>query len=226
MSPKTPTPKTAGPTAYDAAVARLTEADERCRSAQSRIADLDAKIADLDAAATRLEAERGRAFANGDLETAASTGKGFSENRLARSDAVIEGKALRASMDELWIAVLEAEEAAGNAHIALFNSIHDTERPALVSHLQMAAARLWRAHYAAGNHISFRDWWANLGNDVDLGYDAILAADVRLPVPEIIPRSSLLPGLPRRGDSRRYEIRNLIELRDAARTADMARQAA
>lgn len=226
MSAKSPSPKNPDVATYSAAVTRLAAADETLRAAQARIAELDARTAELDAQATRLEAERGRAFARGDLEQAASTGKAFAANRAERDDAVAAGKALAASMDELWMAVLEAEDAACDAHLSVHRSVYDAEHPALVAHLQTTAARLWRAHYAAGNQISFRDWWQNLGQDVDMGYDAILKADVGLPIPEILPRSALIPGAPRRGDDRRSAIRDLIEARDAARNADTARQAA
>lgn len=226
MSAKTqvaPTP--ASLAAYHAAMASLTEADERLKATQQRITTLTARIAEIDLESARLESERNRAFAHGDLEQASGVGRSFAANRSEREDAVAEAKALTAALDGLWVSVLDAEQAADRAHSAVFNTIAQSERAALVKDIQTTAIRAWRADLASGSMISFVDWWKALGGDVGMGDAQNLSVDVGLPIAEPPPASSLIPGNARRSSPRRADI---AEMRDriAAEAADTARKAA
>ncbi|MBN8474408.1 hypothetical protein [Sulfuritalea sp.] len=219
------TPKSPSVADFDAALARLAAADGVVLSTRERITALEARIAELDVAAGHLETERGRAYASGELDQAVNLGKQYAANRAEHGDAVAAVKAMHASTDDLMIAVLDAEDEAERLHGAVMHAFAAQERAALVAYLKPALSRAWRAHYAAGNSISFGSWCHDLTDELDGGHEAVFAADVKLPIQELCPRSGLIPGNPRNGDQRRADLNALREKKRAASGADLAQAA-
>lgn len=225
MSKPTP-PKTPSVTDFNGAMARLDAADRAVITCRERIAALEARAAELDVVAIQLEHSRGKAYSSGELEDAAAIGKRYAANRAEWADAHTEIKARNLGMDGLMVAVLDAEDAADSLHGTIMEALYKQERAALIPSLKPALARAWRIYYAAGNEISFDAWCSDLIREIDDGYEAILALDVGLPISEVVPRSSLLPGNPRRGDQRRADLRAVREKLRAAGGVDLAQQAA
>lgn len=184
---------TADVQAFEAACAALTEAESALRRAQELACELEAKADQLDREAAELDQQRGRALARGKMDDARKIGQKWEGAHDGAKAARAEASALRTAIENLEIALLDAEEAAQRAHRLVLIELHDRELAALIDDIRPRTLRLYRAHVARGGNRTFGDWIGDIVRDCDPGsrvFHEPLAEP--LPVPEDRPDSELL----------------------------------
>ena len=188
--------------AYNAAVAAFEAAEATLRGALERADALEASLPQLQATADELDRQRGDALARGLMDDAAAIGKRWALAHDGAAAAKREADALRRSIPDLEVDLLDAEESAQAAHRRVLTELHDRELDALIADIRPRVLRLYRAQVARGGGRTFDDWVNAIARALHPGNDVFRQplADP-LPIPEDRPRTALFkPGFHHRSE--------------------------